>query len=51
MIVTSLCAKNGLFTFSGRKKTTNMANWSQINRNGLHSLERLDELEGNRITV
>ena len=51
MIVTSLCAKKGLFTFSGAKTTTNMANWSEINTNGLHSLERLDKLEDNRITV
>ena len=50
MIVTSLCAKKGLFTFS-RAETTNIANWSEINRNGLHSLERLDKLEDNRITV
>ena len=51
--VTSLCVdKNGLFHFfSGRKKTTNEASWSEINRNGLHSLEESLDLEDNSITV
>ena len=53
LIVTSLCVdKNGLFNcFSGRKKTTNEAGWSEINRNGLHSLEESLDLEDNSITV
>ena len=44
--------KNGLCNcFSGRKKTTNEASWSEINRNGLHSLEESLDLEDNSITV
>ena len=52
-IITSLCVdKNGLFNFfSGRKKTTNEASWSEFNRNGLHSLEQSLDLEDNSITV
>ena len=51
-IVTSLRVDNGLFNFfSGRKKTTNEASWSEINRNGLHSLEESLDLEDNSITV
>ena len=52
-IVTSLHVdKNGLFNFfSGRKTTTNKASWSEINRNGLHSLEQSLDLEDNSITV
>ena len=45
---TSLCAnKNGfnIYFFKQIKDNINMANWSEINRNGLHSLERLDKLE------
>ena len=37
--------------FSGRKKTTNEASWSEINRNGLHSLEESLDLEDTNITV
>ena len=51
-IVTSLCAdENGLFVFLGRKKATNnyKANWSEVNRNGLHSLEVSLDLEDNSI--
>ena len=51
-IVTSLCAdENGLFVFLGRKKATNnyKANWSEVNRNGLHSLEVRLDLEDNSI--
>ena len=52
-IVTSLCAdENGLFVFLGRRKATNnyKANWSEVNRNGLHSLEVSLDLEDNSIT-
>ena len=35
------------FFFSGRKKTRNEANWSKVNRNGLHSQEESLDLEGN----
>ena len=46
-----LCAdKNSLFIFSGKKKT-NEANWSEINRNGLHSYEESLDLEDNSIIV
>ena len=51
-IVTSLRAdENGLFVFLGRKKATNnyKANWSEVNRNGLHSLEVSLDLEDNSI--
>ena len=51
-IVTSLCAdENGLFVFLGRKKATNdyKANWSEVNRNGLHSLEVSLDLKDNSI--
>ena len=43
-INTSLCAdKNVFFNFFRQKKTTNKANWSEVNRSGLHSLkESLD---------
>ena len=52
-IVTSLRVdKNGLFNcFSGGKTTTNEASWSEINRNGLHSLEESLDLEDNSITI
>ena len=52
-IVTSLRVdKNCLFNcFSGRKKTTNEASWSEINRNGLHFLEESLDLEDNSITI
>ena len=40
-----------VYFFSGRKKTTNEARWSEINRNGLHSLEESLDLEDNSITV
>ena len=51
-IIISLCAdKNGLFIFSGRKKTTIEANWSEVNRNGLHPLEESLDLEDNSIIV
>ena len=31
--ISSLCAdENGLFIFLGRKKETNLANWSEVNR-------------------
>ena len=39
-----------LFIFLRQKKATNEANWSEVYRNGLHSLESLD-LEDNSITV
>ena len=47
--ISSLCAdENGLFIFLGRKKETNLANWSEVNRNGLKvSLD----LEDNNIIV
>ena len=47
--ISSLCAdENGLFIFLGRKKETNLANWSEVNRNGLKvSLD----LEDNSIIV
>ena len=52
IIVTSLCAdKNGLFIFSGRKRTTSEANWSEIDGNGLHSLEESLDLEDNSVMV
>ena len=49
----SLCAdKNSLFIFSGKKKTINEAgNWSEVNRNGLHSYEESLGLEDNSIIV
>ena len=52
-IVTSLRVdKYGLFNFfSDRKRTTNEASWSEINRNRLHSLEESLDLEDNSITV
>ena len=47
-----LCAdKNSLFIFSGKKKTINKANWSEVNRNGLHSYEESLDLEDNSIIV
>ena len=33
--------------FSGRIKTRNEANWSKVNRNGLHSQEESLDLEDN----
>ena len=39
------------FIFSGRKKTTNKANWSEVNRSGLHSLKESLDLEDNSIIV
>ena len=39
-INTNLCAdKKYIFFFFRQKNTTNEANWSEVNRNGLHSLE------------
>ena len=47
-----LCAdKNGLCIVLGRKKTTIEASWSEVNRNGLHSLEESLHLEDNGIIV
>ena len=51
-IITSLCAdENGLFIFSGRKKTTIEENWSEVNRKGLHPLEESLDLDDNSIIV
>ena len=43
--------KNGLFNFFRQKKKKNEASWSEINRNGLHSLKESSDLEDNSITV
>ena len=51
-INTSLCAdKNVFFYFFRQKKTTNKANWSEVNRSGLHSLKESLDLEDNSIIV
>ena len=54
MTVTSssvyMLIKMFLFIFLRQKKATNEANWSEVYRNGLHSLESLD-LEDSSITV
>ena len=50
--ISSLSAdENGLFIFLGRKKKTNLANWSEVNRDGLHSLDVSLDLEDNSIIV
>ena len=52
LIVTSLHVdKNGLFNFFQAEKDKQEASWSDINRNGLHSLEESLDLEDNSITV
>ena len=50
--ISSLSAdENDLFIFLGRKKKSNLANWSEVNRDGLHSLEVSLDLEDNSIIV
>ena len=39
------------FYFFTQKKTTNKANWSEVNRSGLHSLKESLNLEDNSIIV
>ena len=43
--------KKEVYLFFRQKKTTNEANWSEVNRNGLHSLEESLDLEDNSIIV